>query len=208
MIANNFIYRSGTQHGDVAIGVWNSPNTEVAYNTVILNGDYVNAVEYRFATTTGVKILYNLTDAAIAQRDGASGHGDGQRDQRQVVLVRQREHGQPEPDGGGDGGHRPRPGPVRGQHGLRRPATAEHSAPDVGADAIRHGRRLPASDGDRRDTGQRRDQCHHRRPAITVTFSGAVDPTTVNTNTVQLLDPSNTAVRRTVSFKFHRTWRR
>ena len=37
IIENNFIYRSGGQHGDVAIGVWNSPNSEVAYNTVILN---------------------------------------------------------------------------------------------------------------------------------------------------------------------------
>jgi hypothetical protein len=72
LIANNFIYRSGSQHGDVAIGVWNSPNTEVAYNTVVLNGDYVNAVEYRFATTTGVKVLYNLTDAAVVSRDGAT----------------------------------------------------------------------------------------------------------------------------------------
>jgi PKD repeat protein len=72
VIANNMIYRSGGQHGDVGIEVWNSPNTEVAYNTVILNGDYPNAVEYRFATTTGVKILYNLTDSAITQRDGAS----------------------------------------------------------------------------------------------------------------------------------------
>jgi hypothetical protein len=73
LIANNMICRSGTQHGDVAIGVWNSPNTEVAYNTVIMNGDYANALEYRFATTTGVKILYNLSDSAITQRDSASG---------------------------------------------------------------------------------------------------------------------------------------
>jgi len=73
LIANNFIYRSGSQHGDVSIGVWNSPNTEVADNTIILNGDYVNAIEYRFTTTIGVKILYNLTDAAITARDGATG---------------------------------------------------------------------------------------------------------------------------------------
>src|SRR5207249_2896853 len=72
LIVNNFIYRSGTQHGDVAIGVWNSPNTEVANNTVKINGDYANALEYRFSTTTGVKILYNLTDAAIVSRDGAT----------------------------------------------------------------------------------------------------------------------------------------
>ncbi len=35
---------------------------------------------------------------------------------------------------------------------------------------------------------------------ITVTFSGAVDPTTVNTTTVQLLDPTSTPVTATVSF--------
>lgn len=71
IITNNMIYRSGGQHGDVPVAVWNSPNTEVAYNTILLDGDYPNAVEYRFTTTTGVKILYNLTDSAITQRDGA-----------------------------------------------------------------------------------------------------------------------------------------
>jgi hypothetical protein len=40
---------------------------------VILNGDYPNAIEYRFAVTAGVQILYNLTDAAIVSRDGATG---------------------------------------------------------------------------------------------------------------------------------------
>jgi hypothetical protein len=72
LIANNFIYRDGNQHGDVGISVRNSPNTVVAYNTVIINGEYPNAIEYRFTTTTGVQILYNLTDGAITQRDGAS----------------------------------------------------------------------------------------------------------------------------------------
>jgi PKD repeat protein len=77
LIANNMIYRSGGQHGDVAIGVWNSPGTEVAFNTIILSGDYVNAIEYRFSTTTNVKILYNLTDSAITARDGATGTVSG-----------------------------------------------------------------------------------------------------------------------------------
>jgi PKD repeat protein len=72
IIRNNFIYRSGGQNGDVAIGVFNSANTEVSYNTIIINGDYVNAIEYRFTPTAGVKILYNLTDAAITSRDGAT----------------------------------------------------------------------------------------------------------------------------------------
>src|SRR5205814_2672582 len=62
LIANNLIYRDGTNHGDVGISVRNSPNTEGAYNTVIINGEYLNAIEYRFTTTTGVQILYNLTE--------------------------------------------------------------------------------------------------------------------------------------------------
>lgn len=73
LIANNFIYRSGTiAFSDVGISVRNSPNTEVANNTIIIHGGYPNAIEYRFTSTTGVKIVNNLTDAAITQRDGAT----------------------------------------------------------------------------------------------------------------------------------------
>ena len=39
---------------------------------MIINGEYPNAIEYRFSTATGVQILYNLTDAAITQREGAA----------------------------------------------------------------------------------------------------------------------------------------
>jgi hypothetical protein len=72
IIRNNFIFRSGPQGGDVGIYLGNSPGTEVANNTVILNGDYPNAIEYRFANTTGATILYNLTDAAITSREGGA----------------------------------------------------------------------------------------------------------------------------------------
>jgi PKD repeat protein len=41
------------------------------HNTVIQNGTYPNAIEYRFPSTTGVTIANNLTDGAIRQRDGA-----------------------------------------------------------------------------------------------------------------------------------------
>ena len=56
-----------------AIGVFNSANTQVLHNTVRLDGTYPNAMEYRFAATTGVQIRNNLTDAAITARDGATG---------------------------------------------------------------------------------------------------------------------------------------
>ena len=70
-IINNFIYRTDPLHADAGISIWDSPNTKVFNNTVLLNGTYRNAIEYRFPETTGVEIANNLTDAAIAQRDGA-----------------------------------------------------------------------------------------------------------------------------------------
>jgi hypothetical protein len=72
IIRNNFIYRTITTHADAGISVWDSPGTEVLHNTVIQNGTYPNAIEYRFAGSSGVVIENNLTDGAIAQRDGAS----------------------------------------------------------------------------------------------------------------------------------------
>jgi hypothetical protein len=77
IVRNNFIYRHATVAGDVAIGVFDSPNTQVVHNSVVLSGTYPNAVEYRFAGSTGVAIANNLFDAAIAARDGASASVSG-----------------------------------------------------------------------------------------------------------------------------------
>jgi hypothetical protein len=71
VIYNNFIYRTEPVNADAGISIWDSPGTRVYHNTVIQNGTYPNAIEYRFATTTGVEIVNNLTDGAIRQRDGA-----------------------------------------------------------------------------------------------------------------------------------------
>jgi hypothetical protein len=65
--------RTSTQNGDVGIYLSNSINTQVLNNTVLLSGTYPNAIEYRWIATSGVEIRYNLTDAAIISRDGASG---------------------------------------------------------------------------------------------------------------------------------------
>ena len=73
MICNNFVYRETPQQVDTSINVWDSPGTRVLHNTVVQNGTYPNAIEYRFVTTTGVVIENNLTDGAIAARDGATG---------------------------------------------------------------------------------------------------------------------------------------
>ena len=58
---------------DVGIGLENSPNTHVYNNTVYDGNDYMASIEYRFAATSGVSIINNLTNKAILSRDGGSG---------------------------------------------------------------------------------------------------------------------------------------
>jgi hypothetical protein len=73
IIRNNFIYRDASvEGGDVAIGVFDSPNTKVLNNTIYIAGSYPNAVEYRFPQSTGVLIVNNLTNKAITSREGAT----------------------------------------------------------------------------------------------------------------------------------------
>ncbi|MCB9932050.1 MAG: right-handed parallel beta-helix repeat-containing protein [Planctomycetes bacterium] len=77
IVRNNFIYRAaGTPQGvdspDAGIMIWDSPNTKVLNNTVIQNGSYANAIEYRFGTT-GAEIRNNLCDGAITDRGSGTG---------------------------------------------------------------------------------------------------------------------------------------
>ena len=66
-VFNNVIYRSvgKTVHPDAGISIWDSPGTRVFNNTVIQNGTYKDAIEYRYPGTTGVQVFNNLTDGAI-----------------------------------------------------------------------------------------------------------------------------------------------
>jgi hypothetical protein len=73
IVRNNYVYRSPAVSGDVAIGVYDSPGTQVLHNTVLISGTYANAIEYRFPDTTGVLVANNLLDALILARDGATG---------------------------------------------------------------------------------------------------------------------------------------
>ncbi len=73
IVRNNFFYRNSTQGGDVGITINNSAGAKVLNNTVIMSGTYPNAIEYRFPATSGVDIRYNLTDASVQARDGATG---------------------------------------------------------------------------------------------------------------------------------------
>jgi hypothetical protein len=73
IIRNNFIYRDETvENGDVAIGVFDSPNTRVLHNTILIGGTYPNAIEYRFPDATGILIQHNLVNKAITAREGAT----------------------------------------------------------------------------------------------------------------------------------------
>jgi hypothetical protein len=73
IIRNNFVYRDGPLVGDAAIGVFDSPNTQVLHNSILGSGTYASLIEYRFANTTGVLIANNLLDGVILARDGAVG---------------------------------------------------------------------------------------------------------------------------------------
>ncbi len=71
-IRNNMIYNNGSgPNTDVGIGIETSPGTTIYNNTVYITG-YPNAIEYRFAATSDVEIVNNLTNANIQPRDGAT----------------------------------------------------------------------------------------------------------------------------------------
>ena len=72
VVRNNFFYTSKRiTNGDCPIIAWNSPGTQIYHNTVLTNGTYMNAIEYRFPGSSGLVIANNITDAPIASRNGA-----------------------------------------------------------------------------------------------------------------------------------------
>ncbi|MCB1009289.1 MAG: hypothetical protein KDB94_10380 [Acidobacteria bacterium] len=49
-----------------------SPSSKILHNTALTYGHYPNAVEVRFAGTTGVEVRSNLLDGAVQPRDGGA----------------------------------------------------------------------------------------------------------------------------------------
>ncbi len=72
VIRNNMIYHApgGGPFADTGIALTDSPGTQVYNNTIVLQSDYPRAIEYRFPVTRDVFIANNLTNRAIAARNG------------------------------------------------------------------------------------------------------------------------------------------
>jgi hypothetical protein len=77
VVRNNFIFRQSGIVGDTAIGIFDSPNTQVLHNTILASAAYPSLIEYRFAGTTGVVVANNLLSGIVLARDGASGYATG-----------------------------------------------------------------------------------------------------------------------------------
>ena len=78
LIANNFVtmppgeFSAQRQMGaDAPIIAWDSPGTMIAFNTVLVNANAPNSVQFRFAQTINAAADGNLSDAPIRSRDGA-----------------------------------------------------------------------------------------------------------------------------------------
>ncbi|MFC3094612.1 right-handed parallel beta-helix repeat-containing protein [Alteromonas sediminis] len=73
-IINNLIVHTAKHHrfADVGIILESSPHTEITNNTILMNGRYPNAIEYRFTSTHDVVISGNQVNRRITSRDGGS----------------------------------------------------------------------------------------------------------------------------------------
>lgn len=73
IIRNNMVYNDDTEGlADVGIGLESATGTAVYNNTVVLLSGYPNAIEYRWGTTQLSLVANNLTNVAIAARNGAT----------------------------------------------------------------------------------------------------------------------------------------
>ena len=79
VIRNNFVCltpglmsASRTAGSDGSLIAWNSPGTQIDHNSVLLNGNELYPIEFRFSTTTNGTARNNLADAPVHLRDGAA----------------------------------------------------------------------------------------------------------------------------------------
>jgi hypothetical protein len=73
VIRNNMLFNDAkTGFADVAIALESATDVDVYNNTILQLSGYPNAIEYRFAATNSGLIANNLTNTAIASRNGGS----------------------------------------------------------------------------------------------------------------------------------------
>ena len=72
LIANNNISNTNPLHpfADAGIILEASPNIDIINNKIFIEGNYPNAIEYRFVATNNVQIKDNVTNKSIVSRDG------------------------------------------------------------------------------------------------------------------------------------------
>lgn len=75
IIRNNMIYHSAGNgsFADTSIYLDQSPGTQIYNNTIYMENSYPRSIEYRFAETSGVLIVNNLSNRPAGARDGATG---------------------------------------------------------------------------------------------------------------------------------------
>jgi hypothetical protein len=77
IIRNNFFVRAKDQPGDTAISLWNAPGAQVVHNTILVNGTYHAAIDYRWSDRPGTVIANNLLDAPIWRRESVEASTPG-----------------------------------------------------------------------------------------------------------------------------------
>lgn len=79
LIANNVIRNTNLAHQftDVGIGLEASPDVQIINNRILIEGNYPNAIEYRFAASKNIFIQGNETNKSIVSRDGGQAEISG-----------------------------------------------------------------------------------------------------------------------------------
>lgn len=78
IVRNNFIVGTrqelfDSQSGfDTGVAFWSACNATAVHNTIVATDDLFSAIEWRFATSTGVNVTNNLVTHPLRERDGAS----------------------------------------------------------------------------------------------------------------------------------------
>jgi hypothetical protein len=136
VVKHAWFYRSKGVKGDRAFGFESSPDARIEDAHVVLNGSYPNAVEYRFATTTGFVARGVRADATVANRIApppAEAAGALAADPEDVLrVVRAAIEGSPVPGQDTDLATRPRTSPAPAAVGSpTTPAAAAEPAGDT-----------------------------------------------------------------------------